>query len=241
LTSFIGRPPRTSLTGVPAREGLIRGAALLGALLLLAAPAAAQAPTLEDYDYENLELRGVGLEVGYVWPSRAERALLLGLRGDLGFLGPNLRIVPGISFWSTRLRESEVQRLGDQYRRICERQHESGCPPVDLGEIRLSDLAFHAEAQYVVDRFALMPYGAVGLGMHFLNGRGEAIDDTFLEDLLDAVAPSVAVGGGLQLQVGTLLLNTEGRYVLMSYARHVTLTVGATWLFPTGPIRPTLP
>jgi len=220
---------------------LLGSLALLGALLPLAAPAAAQAPTLEDYDYENLELRGVGMEVGVVWPNRAERALVMRLRGDLGYLGPNLRIVPGISFWSTRLRESEVQRLGDQFRRICERQHESGCPPVDLGEIRLSDLAFHADAQYVVDRFPLMPYGAVGLGMHFLNGRGEAIDDTFLEDLLDAVAPSVAVGGGLQLLVGTLLVNTEGRYVLMSYARHLSVTVGATWLFPTGPIRPRFP
>jgi predicted secreted protein len=214
-----------------------RWLAVIGAVLATS-PIAAQGPTLEDYDYENLELRGVGLTVGYVWPTRVEQALLLGLRGDLGYLGPNVRIVPGISFWSSRLQEREVQRLADQYRRICENQHGTGCPPVDLGEIRLSDLSFHADAQYVLDRFRLMPYGAAGLGVHFLNGRGEAIDGTFIEDLLDAITPSIATSVGVQLPLGTLLLNGEGRFVLMSYARHVTLSLGGTWIFPGGPVRP---
>jgi hypothetical protein len=207
--------------------------------LVAAAPVAAQAPTLEDYDYENLELRGIGLEVGYVWPNRVEQALMIGLRGDLGFLGPNVRIVPGISFWSSKLREREVQRLADQYRRICVQQHGSeGCPDVDLGEIRLSDLSFHADAQYVLDRFHLMPYGAMGLGVHFLNGRGAAIDDTFIEDLLDTITPSLDTAAGVLLPLGTLLISAEGRFVLMSYARHFQLSVGGTWHFPGGPVRP---
>jgi hypothetical protein len=43
------------------------------ALVLLLLPRLLAAQALEDYDYESLEFRGIGLELGSVWPTRAER------------------------------------------------------------------------------------------------------------------------------------------------------------------------
>src|SRR5690606_15772045 len=43
-------------------------AALL-ALAFVTAPASAEGQDLADFDYENLSFRGVGLEVGYLWPT----------------------------------------------------------------------------------------------------------------------------------------------------------------------------
>jgi hypothetical protein len=53
-------------------------------LLLLLLPGAAAAQQWEDYDYENLEFRGLGLDFGMVWPASVEPTLMFGARADLG-------------------------------------------------------------------------------------------------------------------------------------------------------------
>src|SRR5690606_32850733 len=149
--------------------------------------------TLEDYDYENLQFRGVGLEVGYVLPWNIEPTLSFGIRGDMGFVGPHVRIAPAIRYWSSHLKEEEVERLATQFIDICDRRAPGNCPAsLDLGEVRRSDLELSLDAHVIPEiGSALIPYGGGGLSLHLLNGGGESIDDTFVEDLLDTVAPGV--------------------------------------------------
>jgi hypothetical protein len=191
----------------------------------------------EDYDYENLEFRGIGLEVGWVTPARVSSALLLGLRADLGYLGPNLRIAPSLSFWSSELRDGEVQRLAAQIQSVCLRQRDrpGECPLLDLGEIRMSDLALNVDAFYEFQNtpFLFVPYLGAGGGLHFLNSRGELINNTFIEDFLDSLTPGLNAIAGLRLPVTeTFEVLAEARYVLASDIRYAGLSIGASWLFP---------
>ena len=217
----------------------IAAALLLIAFMLI--PSVAGAQTLEDYDYENLQFRGIGIDVGAVFPVQVESALFLGLRADLGYLGPNLRIVPGISFWSSNLKQTEVDRLGDQIIRVCSRQPATSCPGrLDLGEIRRSDLIINADALYEFETpLIATPYLGGGVGVHLLNGSGESIDDTFIEDLLDAITPGINLIAGLNIPVmSDLRIFGEARYVLVSDVRHGALSVGGVWNFAPQRIVP---
>src|SRR5690606_5944363 len=103
-----------SLVSFATHRGDVMGRVLV-ILLCILLPTAAAGQTLEDYDYENLQFRGVGLEVGYVLPWNIEPTLSFGIRGDMGFVGPHVRIAPAIRYWSSHLKEEEVERLATQF------------------------------------------------------------------------------------------------------------------------------
>ena len=91
-------------------KGFLVGALALSLGLALT-PLNASGQELADFDYENLAFRGFSLEGGYIWPTRVDPAYSLGMRLDMGYLGPGLRIVPGISYWSSSMKASEVAEL----------------------------------------------------------------------------------------------------------------------------------
>lgn len=217
---------------------------LLAVSLSLVASGAASAQTLEDYDYENLEFRGIGFDFGAVKPVRVAPTLVMGLRADMGLVGPNLRIAPAIRFWSSDLRDTELQRLSEQFILVCQRQAATTCPSsLDLGEIKMSDLELSTDAHYLFETgYTLQPYLGGGLGLHLLNGRGEFIDDTFVEDLLDTVTPSLNFVGGAGVPIGgSLQLIAEARYVLLSDLRYGMVALGGTWSLPSPPRNPFSP
>jgi hypothetical protein len=209
---------------------------LLPALLVLLAPSAPLgAQSLEDYDYENLEFRGVGLELAHLWPARVEPTLAFGIRADLGFLGPQVRIVPRASFWSSQLRGEQVDELRENLLGLC-RDDGTDCL-AELGEIRVSDLTLGADAHYTFQTdLVATPYAGLGASLHLLNGRGDLINGTFVEDLLDAIAPGVELVGGVELPLGgALRLFGEARGTLSSDVRYLGVSAGGSWLFPAGP------
>ncbi len=209
-------------------------------LFMLLLPAICGAQVLEDYDYENLELRGIGLEVGGIWPTQVEPTIGFGVRADLGLIGPNIRISPAIRYWSSSLRQVEVDRLADQIRRICERQAGATCPSFDLGEIRRSDLELSLDGHFLFDLgLPIVPYAGAGLGLHLLSGRGEAINGTFVQDLLNTLAPGLNIIGGLGMPLGgALQIFTEARLVLVPDVQYANLLVGGTWTLPMAPGNP---
>jgi hypothetical protein len=213
-----------------------RLAGFLLAGLYLGAASTAHSQAWEEYDYENLEFRGVSAELGWVTPSRVNNTLLIGLRADLGYLGPNVRIVPGLSFWSSELRRGEIDRLAEQIRSVCLQQHPSlQCPPLDLGEIRMSDLAINIDGLFEFPNtpFLFIPFVGTGGSLHFLNSRGELINDTFIEDFLDSLAPGLNLFGGMRLPLAeNLELIAGARYMLASEIRYGVLSAGMSWLFP---------
>ena len=211
---------------------------LLSSLIALAAPLGAQRP--EDYDYDNLALTGLGVHLFGLVPARSEATLGLQFRADLGELGPNVRIAPSVTFWSTSIRDSEVRDIADRIEAACERAG-SPCTGVSLGEVKLSDLSIDVDAHYLwTTDFGVEPYAGIGAGLHLVNGSGDFIEDTFVEDVLDAITPGFNVMAGLEIPLGpSLRLQTEARGVLVSNARWVGVAVGGAWTFDRP--RPLMP
>jgi hypothetical protein len=190
--------------GVQAACGL---AALIAAY---AAPLRGQ--ELADFDYENLAFRGLGLEVGYVWPTRVEATPSLGVRMDLGYLGPGLRITPSITYWSSRMERAEVRELEVRLEELVRRDAPGAV--VNLGQIDWSDLVLSFDAHVVWNvPLGFLTYAGAGAAAHIMNGGGELIGDTFIEDLLD----TVTAGGNLHLGVEYALSDHFRMYGVTRY------------------------
>ncbi|HYJ79061.1 MAG TPA: hypothetical protein VEW03_05645 [Longimicrobiaceae bacterium] len=211
-------------------------------IALLAVPAAAAGQRPEDYDYENLAFRGIGVWFFGVLPARSESTLGLHMRADLGELGPSVRIAPSVTFWSTSIRDGELARMEERIEAACER---SGvpCAGIDLGQVSLSDLSLDVDAHYLwTTGFGLEPYAGVGVGLHLVNGRGEFVEGTFVEDVLDAITPGLNLMAGLELPLGlSLRLQGEVRGVLASNARWVGVGIGGSWTIPSSVQQPRPP
>jgi len=214
-------------TGHGGLRTFLAAAVALAALFCGAQPARAQ--DLADFDYENLSFRGVGVEWGYLYPSRVERTQSYTMRFDLGYLGPGLRIVPGVTYWSSPLKDVEVAKLEQSVERLIDEQIDGPAQSIDLGEITWSDVAFAVDAQ-VVWRvpFGVLTYAGLGGAIHVLNGKGAAIDGTFVEDLLDSVTPGGNLHLGLEYPVAQhLRLQGQGRYEVLGDLQYLELRVGA--------------
>lgn len=210
----------------------------LVAIIVALLPAGAAGQRIEDYDYENLTFRGIGLDWGYVWPSKVNSTPSYSLRIDLGFLGPLVRIVPTLSYWSSSLKRSELDRLADRLEQLPPIQ--SGGVQIsadDLGEVDWSNLTIGIDAHVVwTAPLDIITYVGTGLGLHALNGRGEVIDDTFIEDLLDSTIAGVAFMAGLELQpVSRLRVYGEARYTLASDIHYPGVRIGAALMLPGQP------
>lgn len=205
---------------------------------LVAGPLAGQ--DLADFDYENLSFRGIGVEVGGVFPSRVDNDLSLGLRMDLGYLGPGLRIVPTLGYWSSRMKAGEVRSLEVRLNELVDRSSPAGTPPadVDLGQIDWSDLVIGLDGHIVWSvPFGLLTYLGAGASAHIMNGDGEAVADTFIEDLLDTVTAGFNLHSGVEYPVSERLrLYGTVRYELLGDLRYGQMSIGTQFMF--GPAAP---
>ncbi len=210
-----------------------RGVLALALLALL--PAAARAQSLADYDYTNLEFRGAGAALGYIWPTKVAATPVLSLRADLGYLGPGVRIVPSLSYWSSDFRRSELDRLATRIDALpALRQANVTLTGADLGPVRWRDLALDVDAQYVVTTpSGVLAYGGAGLGVHLLRGQGAAIQGTFVQDLLDSFAPAVTLLGGAEYRVGERLrVSGELRLTAMGDVQYAGIRLGGMIMAP---------
>ncbi|HEY0674293.1 MAG TPA: hypothetical protein VGD27_18610 [Longimicrobiales bacterium] len=213
----------------------MRSTKLLMTTLLLCVPATAGAQTLADYDYENLTFRGIGLDYGYIWPSKVAATPTYSIRLDLGYLGPGVRITPMLSYWNSDMRGTELDRLAEQINRLPPLMEQGvALTAEDLGNITWSDLAIGIDMQMLwTTPLRIMTYIGAGAAIHALNGHGDFIENTFVEDLLDSTAAGVAVMGGLEYQpVPRLRFYGEVRYTLVTDIRYPGVRVGASLMLP---------
>ncbi len=174
-------------------------------------------------------------------PTELETTISYGLHADMGFVGPNVRIVPSMRYWSSNLQQAQLDRLSEQIVQICERQA-AICPALNLGEVQRTDLELSTEAHYIIPiASALSLYAGGGLSLHLLNGRGELIDDTFVEDLLDTVAPGFNLIAGTDVPLGKIRLYGEARGVLTSDIQYGNFALGVTFSLPSPPVPPPSP
>lgn len=210
-------------------------AMVAGATMLWAGDAAAQG--LADLDYEDLSFRGVMLDAGYVSSSRVESTRSFGGRVDLGFLGPGVRVVGGFNRWSSRLQANEVRELEDRLASLIE--SETGEPQeIDLGTIRWSDISLHGDVHFLWSvPLGLLTYAGAGASAHVLRGSGAAIDNTFVDDLLDSIRAGINLHAGIELPMTSRFrLVGETRYELLEDLGYFQFRVGGqlTW----GPLAP---
>lgn len=221
----------------PARRSLVAAAVLLP-LLPVGAPASAQ--DLADFDYENLSFRGVGLEWGYLWPSTVETDPTFGVRFDLGYLGPSVRLTPSITYWESKMTSAEVRTLEARVEEFANRDRPVGSEPVaiDLGQIMRRDLALGLDGHVVWSiPLGLLSYTGAGVSAHLLNGGGEAVEGTFVEDLLDSVSAGVNLHAGLEYPVSSRLrFYTSARHEWLGDLRWFEVRFGTQVMF--GPSLP---
>lgn len=187
---------------------------------------------LADYDYENLSFRGVGLDWGYMVPTRVESTQGMGLRVDLGYLGPGLRIVPGVSYWSSPLKAGEVAELEDRVAELVETQVPGAAPAVDLGTIDWSAVALSLDAHVVWSiPYDVLTYAGLGVAAHLMNGDGSSINGTFVEDLLDSVTAGVNVHAGVEYPlVDRFRVYGESRYEVLGDLRYFRVRIGGQFM-----------
>ncbi|MEO5510313.1 MAG: hypothetical protein ABIV28_03440 [Longimicrobiales bacterium] len=201
---------------------------------LIPALASGQA-ALADYDYENLSFRGVSFSYGRIWPSKVDPSAIYTLRADLGYLGPAVRIIPGISYWSADLRTRELERFADRLEQLPPLLAQGiQLTPGDIGPIRWSDLSVGVDAQVVwTAPLRMLTYVGGGVAVHALNGRGDLVANTFVEDLLDSTTPGFALMAGLEQQpLPRIRIFAEARYSMVSDLRYPELKFGGTLMFP---------
>jgi opacity protein-like surface antigen len=209
-------------------------ATALAGLLVVAGPLAGQ--SLADYDYQNLSFQGIGVDWGYLFPSRVDRTQSIGIRMDLGYLGPGLRILPGITYWSSDFKHSEVADLENRVASLVQNQTGGPPPTVDLGNIRWTDVALSLDAQ-VVWRvpYNILTFAGVGASAHILNGSGEAINGTFVEDLLDSVAAGFDLSAGLEYPLNDRLhVYGSSRYEIMGDLQYFQIRLGTQVMVGSG-------
>jgi opacity protein-like surface antigen len=188
----------------------------------------AGAQDLADFDYTNLSFRGVGVEWGYLFPTRVEPTQSVGVRVDMGYLGPGVRIVPSVTYWSSRFKRSEVAKLEDRVAELVVTQTGEPRPQVDLGDIDWSDVALALDAQ-VVWRvpYGMLTFAGLGAAAHILNGHGAAINGTFVEDLLDSVTAGFNLHAGLEYPATDhVRIYGQGRYEVLGDLQYFQLRFG---------------
>lgn len=212
-------------------------ALVFGSLGFLGSADAMRAQSLDDLDYENLSLRGVSLDWGHIQSVRVEPTSSLGLRLDLGFLGPGVRVVVGGSRWSSRLQATEVRDFEEKLEDLIEGEI-GDRPSVRLGELTWSNVALSADA-HVVWRVpgGVLTYVGTGGTAHVLRGGGAAIEGTFVEDLLNTICAGVNAHVGIEVPVrDRFRLMGESRVEFVQGASYAQLRVGAGYLW--GPLVP---
>ena len=194
----------------------------------------ARAQDLADYDYENLSFRGISFDAGYLYADNVENTGTLGVRFDLGFLGPGFRLMPGVTYWASPMARSEVDQFQDRLGMLSQTQGGT-VPPggFDLGVIERSDIVVSLDGHYVwAVPLNLFFSTGVGLSAHFLNGSGPAIDDTFVEDLLDSVSAGFNLHAGLEYPIGDRVRIHGGSKVeVLGDLNYVELRGGLTFLW----------
>ena len=211
---------------------------VLAVACMAAAPTGAQSQELADFDYENLSFRGIGFDWGYLYPTRVERAQSFTAKFDLGYLGPGLRIMPSVSYWTAPFKGDEVSELEDRVGILVADQTGAPAPPIDLGVIDWTDVVLGLDAHVVWSLPAnLLSFAGLGVSTHVLNGDGDAINGTFVEDLLDSVTAGVNLHAGLEYPVSDAFrLTGQARYEVMGDLQYLQLRVGAQFMW--GDIAP---
>jgi hypothetical protein len=221
-------------------------AAALGAALALPAPrAGAQAappPTdtsrvrgtvFERLNLDRLRFSALGFAVGAIRPSKAESTSSYTVQADYGEIAPQWSVLFTATYWNSRLQERYLTALADTLRLSID--DPTGDYTLDLGRVRLSDIALVADVHYTPRRLAvgtIRPYVGGGIGAHVVNAEGRAINGTIVEQALDNITTGLAGMAGFDAGIlPHLAVGAQARFDLLSAARFASVRAVGTYLF----------
>ena len=197
---------------------------LFAGAFLGAGDAAAQ--NLEEYDYENLRLRAIGVDVVWANAKDAEGAIGFGVRADLGPLGPQVRVVPRFAYWKADIEEQAVAKFEQNLEGLCT---PPGCN-IDLGDMQRNYWILGFDLQWLLPNPLIAPYLGIGADLYILDDSGQAIKDTFLDDAV--VTAGLSAVGGLQFDPGKhLRLYVDMRGTLVTSASNLAVYAGVAYRF----------
>lgn len=191
----------------------------------------------ERFSYEGLRLSAIGVELGGVTSDRLSRAWSPALRVDYGLIAPEIRVLVGMSYFRGDFNASEIARFAQRLRGVV--RDPTGDFTIDVGRITWSDLEAALDLQYLFPAGRTRSYLGLGLGVHLRDADGTAIEGTFVEDALDAIAAGLEISGGLELGIAPwLALTADLRGVLTSELRLASARGGIQYRWPQrGPPR----
>lgn len=203
---------------------------ILLALLAAAPPARAQA-FLDEFTYEGLRFAGLGVDVGGTWSDRLEGTLSGSVRVDAGLIAPRVRPLLSVGLFASRYAEDEIAALEERLNAAID--DPTGDARIDIDSIPLTTLTLDLDLQYLFAMGRVIPYAGVGFGIHLRDAGGAAIEDTFVEDALEAVLAALNGSVGLEVQVAPRVrLTGEVRGVLASGLMAWSARAGMMIRFP---------
>lgn len=217
---------KRGVAGQRVRWVRLAGPAAGAALVVLLAPGVARSQSLEEYDYENLGVRALGVEAVWVNAKDAKGTIGFGIRADLGYLGPNVRVAPRFAYWKADIEDGAVAKFERNLEALCT---PPGCT-INLGDLRRNAWVVGLDFEWIPADLMLAPYLGAGLELYVLDDSGEAIKGTFLDDAV--VTAGVSAVGGLQLDLRRhLRLYSEVRGTLVTSASNVAVHAGVAYRF----------
>ncbi len=189
---------------------------------------------LEQFSYDNLRLSGVQLDLGMLGSDELRGALVGGLRLDYGQIAPRVRVLLGLSYFAADFDGEARARFEQRIRDFV--IDPSGDDTIRVGPIRWSDLIADLDLQYVLPQGSgLTTYIGLGFGVHLRNGRGGAIEGTFIEDALDGISAALNATIGAEVTfTPSWCFTLDGRGVISSDLSTVSLRGGVMYRFGRG-------
>ncbi len=198
------------------------GIRLTAALFAIVVPQGLRAQgILDQFSYEGMRFSGVGIEFGAIASDRVQSTVSPAVRVDHGFIAPRVRVLTGLSWFRSDFNADEIGKFEASLRRVV--VDPSNDFDIVVGTIRWSHLVADLDLQYMIPGSeSFVPFIGLGVGLHWRNGSGAAIDGTFVEDALDTVAGGVNASVGALIKIsGQLYLSTDVRGVLTDELRSI--------------------
>lgn len=210
--------------GLAARAGAL--VAIAGIAGLVGATRA-DAQDLAEYDYEHLGFRALGVDILYANAKDAKATVGFGLRADLGFLGPYVRVVPRFAFWQADIEDAAVARFESNLEDLCV---PTGDCTIELGTLKRNYWVVGLDFQWTLAEPAFAPYLGVGVDAYVLDDSGDAVKGTFLDAAV--VTAGLSAVGGLEWDVQEhLRLYADVRGTLVTSATNVAFYAGVAYRF----------
>jgi hypothetical protein len=204
---------------------MILATVVLSVAALMGAPTAA-AQNRADYDYENLRLRAIGVDLVWANAKDAKGAVGFGVRADLGPLGPHVRVVPRFAHWKADIEDEAVRKFENNLEDLCT---PPGCN-IDLGDMQRNYWIVGLDLQWTLENPLISPYLGAGADLYILDDSGQAIKGTFLDDAV--VTAGISGVGGVQFDPGKhLRLYVDLRGTLVTSASNIAVYAGLAYRF----------